>query len=105
MTTATPTGLAIAAGRYFRRLHAIAAVIEGGGSADAAVGALRPTVFGPRRDALIRRGRRWRLGAVETAMATIIEADNALRGGAEAAGYAVLERAFLRIALSAKQLR
>ena len=101
----SPTGLAIAAGRYFRRLHMIAAVIENGGSADAAIGGLRPPVFGPRRDALIRRARRWRLAAVETAMAGIMDADDALRGGAETAGYAVLERAFLKIALTAKRFR
>lgn len=98
------TSLAIAAGRYFRRLHSIAAVAETGGSIDAAVGALRPPVFGPRRDQLIRRGRKWRLSATESALQLLLETDNALRGGAEAAGFAVLERAFLKIALSARRL-
>lgn len=98
------TGLVIAASRYFRQLHAVAAVVEGGGAIDAAVGSLRPPVFGPRRDALMRRCRKWRLGAVETALSILLETDDALRGGAEAAGYAVLERAFLKLALTARRL-
>lgn len=98
------TGLVIAASRYFRQLHAVAAVTEGGGSIDAAVGALRPPVFGSRRDALIRRCRTWRLDPAESALSLLLETDDALRGGAEAAGYAVLERAFLKLALTAQRL-
>lgn len=94
----------LAAGRYFRRLHALAAAVDNGGSADAAVGALRPPVFGPRRDALLRRSRKWRLGAVETAMSLILETDDTVRGRAATADFAVVERALLKIALSARRL-
>lgn len=45
-------GLLVAAERHFRALHA-ASVLPGG------VQALRPPVFGPRRDALARQARRW----------------------------------------------
>ena len=99
----SPTGVAIAACRYFRRIHSVAASVAGGVSVDAAVGGLRPPVFGPRRDALIRRCRKWPLGAAESALGLLLETDDALRGGAGAAGHAVLERAFLKLALTARR--
>ncbi|MEL7465592.1 MAG: DNA polymerase III subunit delta [Pseudomonadota bacterium] len=94
----------LAAGRYFRRLHALASTVDAGGSAEAAIGGLRPPVFGPRRDALLRRSRKWRLSAVESALSLILETDDAVRGRVQTADYAVLERALLKIALSARRL-
>lgn len=96
----TPTGLAIATARGLRQMHGVLAAAGGGGRAEAAIAALRPPVFGPNRDALARRCRVWTLGAVEGALKLALETDDALRGEAGAAGWAILERALLRIALS-----
>lgn len=95
----TPTGLAIATARGLRQLHSVLAAAGGGGH-EAAIRSLRPPVFGPRKDALTRRCRSWTLSAAEGALKLMLETDNALRGEAGAAGWAVLERALLRIALS-----
>ncbi|MEO0360328.1 MAG: DNA polymerase III subunit delta [Pseudomonadota bacterium] len=100
----TPVTLVIAAERYFRRLHKLAAEAERGGL-DAAIGRLRPPVFGPRRDALNRRARRWTIPMSEGALKLLLETDGALRGGVEGAGFAVLERAFLKLALSSRRER
>ena len=96
----TATSLVISAARKFRQLHAIAAA---GGSPEATISRLRPPVFGPRRDALIRQARLWGLAKAEGALQMIIETDSDLRGGAEAAGFALLERMFIRLALAAKR--
>lgn len=96
---AAPTGVAIAAQRYFRQIHKVAAESDGG-AIDAAVGRLRPPVYGPRRDALIRRCRAWPTPRAEGALKLLLETDAALRGGMEGAGFALLERAFLKLALS-----
>ena len=94
------TTLAISAMRKFKQLHAIAAA---GGSADAVISRLRPPVFGPRRDALARQARIWSMAKCEGALKLILETDSALRGGAAAAGYPMLERMLIRLALGAKR--
>lgn len=94
------TTLAISAMRKFKQLHAIASA---GGSADAVISRLRPPVFGPRRDALARQARMWSMLKCEGALKLILETDSALRGGAAAAGYPMLERMLIRLALGAKR--
>lgn len=100
---ASPTEAALAASRHFRRIHAALAEAEGGGSLDAAIGRLRPPVFGPRKDRLLRQCRGWGLAGAEGALSHLLETDRALRGGSAAAGYALLERALLRLALSVRR--
>lgn len=94
------TTLAISAMRKFKQLHAIASAE---GSADAVISRLRPPVFGPRRDALARQARIWSMAKCEGALRLILETDAALRGGAAAAGYPMLERMLIRLALGAKR--
>lgn len=102
---ATPVSVVIAGQRYFRRMHTVLAAGDGGGL-EAAVGRLRPPVFGPRRDGLIRRCRVWKGAMVEGALKLLLETDDALRGGvAGGAGFAVLERALLKLAISAQRRR
>ena len=94
------TTLAISAMRKFRQLHAIS---SSGGSAETVISRLRPPVFGPRRDALVRQARLWSMGKCEGALKLILETDSALRGGAASAGYPVLERMLIRLALGVKR--
>lgn len=94
------TTLAISAMRKFKQLHAISSA---GGSPDAVISRLRPPVFGPRRDMLSRQARMWSTAKCEGALKLIFETDTALRGGAAAAGYPMLERMLMRLALGAKK--
>lgn len=96
-----PTSLAIAASRLFRQIHMVGSV--GGGDVEGAIGALRPPVFGPRRAALVRQCRLWRRDNAEAVLRLLLETDGLLRGGSGAAGYAILERAFLKIAMTAQR--
>lgn len=95
-----PTTLAISAMRKFKQLHAIASA---GGAADTVISRLRPPVFGPRRDRLSRQARVWSTPKCEGALKLILETDTALRGGAAAVGYPMLERMLIRLALGAKR--
>lgn len=94
------TTLAISAMRKFKQLHAISST---GGPADAVISRLRPPVFGPRRDMLSRQARIWSTAKCEGALKLIFETDTSLRGGAAAAGYPMLERMLMRLALGAKR--
>lgn len=94
----TPVGAVLAAARAFRRLHMLAAA---GGDVQAAIGRLRPPVFGPRRAALVRQSRLWPAGAAERALRLLLDADRDLRGGSSAAAHAIAERAFLRLSMTA----
>jgi DNA polymerase-3 subunit delta len=96
-----PTSVAIGAARLFRQIHLVGSV--GGGDVDSAIGALRPPVFGPRRAALVRQCRIWRRDSAEAVLRLLLETDGLLRGGSGAAGYAILERAFLKIAMTAQK--
>ncbi|MEM7524896.1 MAG: DNA polymerase III subunit delta [Pseudomonadota bacterium] len=98
------TTVAIAAQRYFRRMHTVLSHAEGDGL-EAAAGRLRPPVFGARRDGLIRRCRIWGLSSTEGALRLLTDVDNALRGGAEGPANATLERALLKLALTARSSR
>ena len=96
-----PTSLAIGASRLFRQIHLVGSV--GGGNVDSAIATLRPPVFGPRRAALIRQCRIWRRDNAEAVLRLLLETDAMLRGGSGAAGYAILERAFLKISMTAQK--
>lgn len=90
-----PVGLCIAATRHFRTLHAIAA--HPGGPAQG-IGALRPPLFGPRRERMLRQARHWGPARLEEALRLLLDTDLALRGGGLAAPQAALvERALYRL--------
>ena len=91
-----PVGLCIAAMRHFRQLHAAAS--DPGGAA-AGIGRLRPPVFGPRRDRMVRQATAWGRPNLEDALGTITEADLTLRSASTAPERALVERMFIRLAM------
>jgi DNA polymerase-3 subunit delta len=91
-----PTTLCITANRHFRQLHAAASDSQG---ADVALSRARPPVFGPRKDRMVRQARRWGVARLEKALAVLMDTDLALRSASQAPGMALLERAFIRIAM------
>ena len=86
--------LVIFAARHFQQLHSASV---GGG-----VGALRPPVYGPRRDAMERQARAWGAAKLETALAVLMETDLTLRSASSAPPMAVMERALIRLAMMAR---
>ncbi len=92
----SPTGLTIAAGRYFRTLHAASVAADG---PDAALARARPPVFGPRRARMAAQARALGQGELEKALALIVEAELALRSSRPLPGQALVERLFIRLAM------
>ncbi len=91
-----PTTLCITANRHFRTLHAAASDSQG---ADVALSRARPPVFGPRKDRMVRQARRWGAARLEKALAVLMDTDLALRSSQQGPAMALLERAFIRIAM------
>lgn len=91
-----PVTLSIGATRHFRTLHA--ALSDPGGPA-AGVGRLRPPVFGPRRDAILRQASKWGRDRVERALQELTETDLQLRSSSKAPAHAVIERSLIRLAM------
>ncbi|MEM6374873.1 MAG: DNA polymerase III subunit delta [Pseudomonadota bacterium] len=92
-----PVTLCMAAGRHFRALYTVASDPEGPAQG---LSRMRPPVFGPRRDRMLRQAKRWRLDRLQTALSVLTEADLRLRSAAQSApGMALVERALIRIAV------
>ena len=91
-----PVALCIAAMRHFRQLHTAAS--DPGGPA-AGIGRLKPPVFGPRRDRMVRQAGNWGRVNLEEALTTITEADLTLRSASTAPDRALVERMFIRLAM------
>jgi DNA polymerase-3 subunit delta len=91
----SPVGLCISATRHFRTLFAIG---SDPGGASAGIGRLRPPVFGPRRDALLRQASQWHPARLEDALTTLTDTDLQLRSTAKVPAAALVERALIRIA-------
>lgn len=87
-----------AAGRHFRRLFALAA--DPGGAA-AAVGRLRPPVWGARRDRLVAEARIWSGHRPERALRLIQAAEAGLRVSGPVPERAIAERCLIRLAILA----
>lgn len=92
-----PTALCIAATRHFRTLYAAA---SDPGGASAGVGRLRPPVFGPRRDRIVRQAGNWGAARLESALRLLTDTDLHLRSaGQTAPAMAVMERTLIRLAM------
>ncbi len=91
-----PTTLCIGATRHFRQLHAAASSDQG---PEAALSRARPPVFGPRRDRMIRQARQWQTPRLEMAIKVLTDTDLALRSSRPVPAMAMMERAFIRIAM------
>ncbi len=98
---ANPVSLTIAAMRHFRTLHAAAS--DPGGAASG-IGRVRPPVFGPRRDRMVRQAQSWGAHKLETALTVLTDTDLSLRSaGQTAPQMALVERAFIRLAMLGQQ--
>lgn len=91
-----PVTLCIAALRHFRTLHA--ATADPGGAA-AGMGRVRPPVFGPRRDRMIRQAQGWGMRALEDAIHQLIETDLTLRSSSRAPAMPLMERVLIRLTM------
>ncbi len=92
----TPVTICIQATRHFRTLHAAAADPGGPG---AGIARVRPPVFGPRRDRMLRQAQSWGLAKLEDALRLLLETDLTLRSSTRAPAMAVMERALIRLAM------
>lgn len=97
-----PVTICIAALRHFRALHVAAS--EPGGAA-AGLSRMRPPVFGPRRDRMIRQVQAWGMRGLEDALHQLIETDLSLRSSSRAPSMAVMERALLRLTMMPRGAR
>lgn len=88
---ANPVGLCIGALRHFRALHRAACDTSG-----------RPSIFGPNRDRMMAQSKRWGAPKLDTALTILTDTDLQLRSaGQHAPGMALVERAFIRLAMLA----
>lgn len=92
--------LAIMAMRHFRSLHAMNC--DPGGPS-AGIQRMRPPIFGPRRDRLLKQAQGWGLVRSEAALTTLTDADLTLRSSSNAPSMAVMERALIRLAMMARR--
>ncbi|MEM1236014.1 MAG: DNA polymerase III subunit delta [Pseudomonadota bacterium] len=93
----TPVTLCIQASRHFCALHTAAADPGGPGQG---IARLRPPIFGPRRDRMLRQAQNWGAVKLEGALGDLIETDLKLRsGGQTAPAMALMERTLIRVAM------
>ncbi|MCB2130681.1 MAG: DNA polymerase III subunit delta [Rhodobacteraceae bacterium] len=92
----TPVTVSIAAMRHFRALHGAASAK--GGPAEG-MARMRPPVFGPRRDRMLRQAQDWGMHRLETAISVLTDTDLTLRSSSHAPAMAVMERALIRLAM------
>jgi DNA polymerase-3 subunit delta len=95
-----PVALCIGATRHFRALHAAASAP---GGAAAGIARLRPPVFGPRRDQMVRQAQNWGVTRLETALRLLTDTDLSLRSSQRAPQMALMERTLIRIAMLGKR--
>ncbi len=96
-----PVALCIAALRHFRTLHAAA---SHPGGASQGIGSVRPPVFGPRRDRMMRQAQSWGSHKLGDALSTLVETDLKLRsGGQTAPALALVERSFIRLSMMGRR--
>lgn len=91
-----PVTLMIMGARHFKTLYTLASA-QGGPAA--AIGRMRPPLFGPRRDRMLRQAQGWRVERLEAALTLLMDTDLQLRSaGQKAPAMALVERAFVRLA-------
>lgn len=96
----SPVTLAIQSLRHFKALHAAASAP--GGPAEG-IARMRPPIFGPRRDRMLRQAQNWGMFRLEEALKHLIETDLTLRSSSRAPAMAVMERALVRLAMMARK--
>ena len=94
-----PVTLCIGAARHFKALYVAAA--DPGGVARG-IAALRPPVYGPKRDRMQRQAQHWGAARLEQALSMMTDTDLALRSaGQSAPAMALVERTLIRLAMLA----
>ena len=96
----TPVTICIAASRHFRSLFAAAS--DPAGPA-AALGRMRPPVWGVRRDRMRRQATDWGAPKLDAAIRLLVDADLRLRSSAPGPAMAVMERTLIRLAMMARR--
>lgn len=96
----TPVTLCIGATRHFKRLHTVA---SDPGGPSAGIGRLRPPVFGPRRDKIVRQASQWGRDRLERALMALTDVDLQLRSANSAPQNALMERTLIRLAMMARR--
>jgi len=94
-----PITLCLGAMRHFRQLHVVASDPGGPGQG---IGRLRPPVFGPRRDRLVRQASQWGRDRLERAIAALTDTDLTMRSASHAPQHALMERTLIRLAMMAR---
>ena len=97
---ATPVSICIAAGRHFRSLFAAAS--DPAGPA-AALGRMRPPVWGPRRDRMRRQATALGAAKLDTALRLLVDADLSLRSSSPTPDMELMERTLIRIAMLSRR--
>ena len=92
-----PVALLIRAQREFRAIFSAASHPEG---AKFGVSTLRPPVFGPRREQMIRHVSNWGVIGAGKALRDLLSVDRLVRSEAKIPAKAAVERVFLRISLT-----
>ena len=95
-----PVTLIIAATRHFK---AVFSIISNPGGVSAGAAALRPPIYGPRKNALIKQAQKWGPEKIKTAIKILIATDLQLRSANQRAPQmALVERLFIRLAMLLK---
>jgi len=95
-----PVTLLIMGARHFRQLYALVSAPGGPGQA---IERMRPPIYGPRRSRLLRQAQEWNVARLEMALGLLMDTDLALRSaGQRAPSFALVERAFVRLAYLAR---
>jgi DNA polymerase-3 subunit delta len=97
---ASAVSICIAAGRHFRGLFAAAS--DPAGPA-AALGRMRPPVWGARRERMRRQATAWGASRLDAAIRLLVDTDLTLRSASPAPDMAVMERALIRLAMMARR--
>ena len=92
----TPVAICIAAGRHFRSLFAAAS--DPAGPA-AALGRMRPPVWGPRRERMRRQALSWGAPKLDAAVQLLVDADLTLRSASPTPDMELMERTLIRVAM------
>lgn len=96
-----PVTLCISATRHFRTLYAACA--DPCGAANG-VARMRPPIFGPRRDRMIKQAQAWGAPKLETALTMLTDTDLQLRSaGQHAPAMALVERMLIRLSMLARR--
>ena len=95
-----PVTLIIATTRHFKALFSI---ISNPGGVNAGATAMRPPIYGPRKEALINQAKKWGPVKIKTAIKILTATDLQLRSSNQRAPQlALIERLFIRIAMLLK---